>query len=217
MCACSSCSSKKIGRESENMYFRIQEFATEYSPKMHEQRIIDAFNSCWGKRCIDAKIVYSLQEEPRFYVVHFFEKKIVIKTHSITGEETKELFGEYEEKYGAGFIYNEKYFLMNYCSVDSERSKDIKAIFEEYRDKKVYNFYACEFAYENEEGKKTYIGDDEWFIENKLGGQREIKEKYYKKLDAFVLWFNRREIDENHERASAEETGFVLEKSGCAG
>ena len=156
-------------------FFDDQEFNTKYTAEEHEQRIIESFNSVPDTTCYEVKVVYSLKEEHRFFIVHYSGLSA-----------RKEGIGE---RYEEGFIYNEKYYLM-----DHSADEKIKKLFEEYKDEKLYHFRASDYAYENENGKKIYIEADkesgERFKKHYLGGQSEVKKKYYKKISACVMHFN---------------------------
>lgn len=172
---CFSCS--YCGARGVTILYFAEEFTTIYTAEEHEFRIGKVFGSLPRVTCEDVKVLYSLQEEPRFYIVHYIKHGTVME-ESATGELREVHYGKDEEEYLVGFIYDGRYYMMGW------EPDTVKKIFEEYRDKKVYYFYIDKFAYENEEGKKMYIGDNEKFIQKKLGGQREVKEKYYKKLRA---------------------------------
>jgi len=192
------CKNDHIIDEGPPYYFDDQEFNTKYTAEEHEQRIFDTFNNLPDTTCYEVKVVYSLKEEHRFFIVHYKE---LSEIKNITED-------VYNEMYSAGFIYNDNYFFM---SRGLGGKKEI--LFKEYKDKKIYYFDVNQYAYENEEGKKIYIEADDPFSDERfkkkyLGGQSEVKKKYYKKIPAGVMWFNMRRIDDK-KRATREETGFA--------
>lgn len=217
-CLMPACSCNVQGDTGISRLYFAEDFKTEYTIEEHEEKIRKVFGYPVDKTCEDVKILYSLQEEPRFYIVHYKQYEILTKINPETHMSYDER-GECTELYGLGFIHNDKYYL--HTPRPEEQAVDMKKVFEEYRDKKVYHMYHNEYAYENEEGKKMYIGDDEWFIKNKLGGQIEVKEKYYDKVRSYMVDHGLMKTWDNWKDVDRKECGLIseseLKSAGCAG